>query len=223
MEKKQVVVAGLGRFGSSVASTLYQMGNDVLALDTDQRRVQDVMGRVTHPVNADATNESSLRELGVRNFDIAVVAIGSNVEANIMATVLFKSIGIRMVVARARNQLHGQTLERVGANIVVQPELEGGTRVARSLLHPDVMEYMELAPSFGISKLKVSREMCDRTLKEAGLSSARDKYGLAVVGLRRGKDLILLPAEEERLRAGDVLVIASRDDLLDRLHPEHAP
>jgi trk system potassium uptake protein TrkA len=85
------------------------------------------------------------------------------------------------------------------------------------------MEYMELAPSFGISKVKVSQEMCDRTLKEAGLSSARDKYGLAVVGLRRGKELILLPAEEERLRAGDLLVIASRDDLLDRLHPEQAP
>jgi trk system potassium uptake protein TrkA len=222
MAKKQVIVAGLGRFGASMAGTLYQMGHDVLALDTDPRRVQDVMGQVTHPVAADATNEATLRELGVSNFDVAVVAIGSNVEANIMAAVLFKSIGIPFLVARARNPLHAQTLERIGADIVVQPELERGTRIARSLFNPDVLEYMELAPSFGISKVRVPDEMCNKTLKDAGLSTARDKYGLAVLGVRRGKDLILLPAEEERLRAGDLLVIASSDDLLEKLRADHS-
>ena len=220
MAKKQVIVVGLGRFGLGMASTLYQMGHDVLGVDTDPRRVQDAAGSVTHPVTGDATNEAVLRELGVSNFDVAVVAIGSSVEANIMATVLFKSIGIGFIVARARNRLHGQTLERVGADLVVHPEYERAVRVARSLFNPDVLEYMELGPNFGISKLKAPVEMHNRSLKDAGLSSARDKYGLAVLGLRRGKDIILLPSEEERMQPGDLLVVAARDELLEKLHGE---
>lgn len=223
MAKKQIVVVGLGRFGTSIATTLYQMGHDVLAIDTDERLVQETMGQVTYAVRGDATNEAVLRELGAPDFDIAVVAIGSAMEASIMATVLCKSLGVGIVVARARNQLHGQTLERVGANLVVYPEQERGVRIARTLFHPDVLEYMEVAPNFGISKMKVPNEMFNRTLKEAGLSTGRDKYGLAVLFVRRGKEFILLPSEEERLRPGDLLVLASSDDRLDRLHPETVP
>ena len=122
MENQQIVIIGLGRFGSSVAYTLYQMGHDVLALDLDAARVQEAMGQVTYPVQGDATQEAVLKELGIPNFDMAVVAIGSNVEASIMSTVLLKSMGVPHIVARAKSRLHGQTLERVGADVVVHPE-----------------------------------------------------------------------------------------------------
>ncbi len=220
MPNQQIVVIGLGRFGSSVAYTLYQMGHDVLALESDQTRVQAAMGHVTYPVQGDATEEAVLRELGIPNFDMAVVAIGSNLESSIMSTVLLKSMGVPHIVARAKTQLHGQTLERVGADVIVHPEQETGEHVARGLFHPEVQDFMEVAPNFGISKVKASPQTVNRTLKEAGLTGARDKYGLAVLAIRRGKDVILLPSEDERIQKEDTLVLASKEDMLDKLHAE---
>ena len=220
MANQQIVVIGLGRFGTSVAYTLYQMGHDILALEIDQARVQAAMGQVTYPVQGNATEEAVLRELGIPNFDMAVVAIGSNVEASIMSTVLLKSLGVPHIVARAKTQLHGQTLERVGADVVVHPEQETGEHVARGLFHPEVQDYMEVAPNFGISKVKASPQATNRTLKEAGLTGARDKYGLAVLAIRRGRDVILLPSEDERIQKEDILVLASKEEMLDKLHAE---
>ncbi len=220
MPNHQIVIIGLGRFGSSVAYTLYQMGHDVLALESDQTRVQAAMGHVTYPVQGDATEEAVLRELGIPNFDMAVVAIGSNLESSIMSTVLLKSMEVPHIVARAKTQLHGQTLERVGADVIVHPEQETGEHVARGLFHPEVQDFMEVAPNFGISKVKASPQTINRTLKEAGLTGARDKYGLAVLAIRRGKDVILLPSEDERIQKEDTLVLASKEDMLDKLHAD---
>jgi len=220
MANQQIVVIGLGRFGSSVAYTLYQMGHDVLALESDQARMQAAMGHVTYPVQGDATEEAVLRELGIPNFDMAVVAIGSNLESSIMSTVLLKSMGVPHIVARAKTQLHGQTLERVGADVIVHPEQETGEHVARGLFHPEVQDFMEVAPNFGISKVKASPQTANLTLKEAGLTGARDKYGLAVLAIRRGKDVILLPSEDERIQKEDTLVLASKEDMLDKLHAD---
>ena len=220
MANQQIVVIGLGRFGSSVAYTLYQMGHDVLALESDQARMQAAMGHVTYPVQGDATEEAVLRELGIPNFDMAVVAIGSNLESSIMSTVLLKSMGVPHIVARAKTQLHGQTLERVGADVIVHPEQETGEHVARGLFHPEVQDFMEVAPNFGISKVKASPHTTNLTLKEAGLTGARDKYGLAVLAIRRGKDVILLPSEDERIQKEDTLVLASKEDMLDKLHAD---
>lgn len=220
MANQQIVVIGLGRFGSSVAYTLYQMGHDVLALESDQVRMQAAMGHVTYPVQGDATEEAVLRELGIPNFDMAVVAIGSNLESSIMSTVLLKSMGVPHIVARAKTQLHGQTLERVGADVIVHPEQETGEHVARGLFHPEVQDFMEVAPNFGISKVKASPQTTNLTLKEAGLTGARDKYGLAVLAIRRGKDVILLPSEDERIQKEDTLVLASKEDMLDKLHAD---
>lgn len=218
--KKQVVVIGLGRFGSNLAKTLYQMGHDVLAIDQDEKVVQEMVGQATYPVTGDATSEAVLRELGVPNFDTAIVAIGSDIEVSIMTTVLLKSLGLTNIVARARNNLHGQTLERVGATRVIYPEQEMGIRVAHTLFNPDVIEYMELTPNFGLSKIKIPDRFADLSLNEAGLGAGRDKYGVAVLAVKRGKELTLLPAEEERLKSGDILIVAAKDEQLDKLRTE---
>lgn len=215
--KQQVVVVGLGRFGSNVARTLYQLGHDVMAIDSNEERVQAMMGEVTYPVTGDATLESVLRELGVHNFDIGIVAIGTNVEASIMVTVLFQTMNIPYIVARAHSQLHGNTLRRLGCNRVVHAEEEMGTRVAHNLFNPDVEEYMELGPNYGVSRLQVPDRFTNMTLKEAGFAGVRDKYGIAVMALRRGDDITLSPDPDERLRPGDVLVITGRDDLVERI------
>ena len=216
--KKQVVVVGLGRFGSSVVRSLYNLGHDVLAIDNDEGRVQRIMGQATHAVTGDATNESLLRELGILDYDAAVVAIGSDIVPSIMASVLLKTLGVPYVVSRARDELHGNTLERIGVDKVVHAESEMGGRLAHGLFNPNVQEYLEITPNFGISKMKVPKRFVDMSLKELGFSNPRDKYGLSVVAIRRrGTDITLNPDANDRLQPGDWLVVAGRDELLDQL------
>ena len=215
--KKQVVVIGLGRFGSNLATSLYNIGHDVLAMDTAEERVQSMMGRVTYPVTGNATNEIVLRELGITDYDAAVVAIGSDIVSSIMASVLLKTLGIPYVVSRAQNEIHGNTLERIGVDKVIHAEAEMGMRLAHSLFNPNVQEYLELAPSFGLSRLKVPNRFDNMTLRELGFSGPRDRYGLAVLAIKRGNDITLNPDGDDRLQTGDLLVLAGSDELLEKL------
>ena len=215
--KQQVVVVGLGRFGGNVARTLYQLGHDVLAIDINEERVQTLMGEVTYPVAGDATQEGVLRELGVHNFDIGIVGIGANIEASIMVSVLFQTMNLPYIVARAHSTLHGNTLDRLGCHRVIHAEEEMGNRLAHSLFNPDVEEYMELADAFGVSRIQVPDRFWNMTLAEAGFPSARDKYCSATVALKRGDEFILSPDSEEKLRDGDVLVVAGRDEYINQI------
>ena len=213
--KKQVVVIGLGRFGSSVATSLYNLGHDVLAMDRDESKVQNMMGQATHALAGDATDEHVFRELGIPDYDVAIVSIGSDLVSSVMASVLLKTMGVPYIVARAHDELHGNTLERIGVDRVVHAESEMGVRLAHTLFNPNVQEYLELMPNFGISKIRVPNRFDDMSLKELGFSSPRDKYGLAVMAIRRGKNVVLNPDSDERLHTGDWLVLAGKDDLLD--------
>lgn len=218
--KKQVVVIGAGRFGISVASELYQAGNDVLVIDKDESKIQQLLGQATYAVKADATNEAALKELGVPNFEVGVVAIGSDIQASVLITVLLKSLGVPFIIARAVSNLHGMTLERIGANKVVYPEQEMGVTVAHVLLNPGVLDYMSVAPKFGISKVRPPDSIVGRTLEQAGLTSTKEKHGLVVLAIRRGREYILIPAKSEDIKSGDVLVVAGATDSLAKLHEQ---
>jgi trk system potassium uptake protein TrkA len=215
--KRQVAVIGLGRFGSSVVRSLYNLGHDVLAIDDDESRVQQIVGQATYALTGDATDESVLRELGIPDYDAAVVAIGSAVVPSIMASVLLKTLEVPYIVSRAYNELHGNTLERIGVDKVIYAESEMGVRLAHSLFNPNIQEYLEVTPNFGISKMRIPSRFVNMSLNELGFSNARDKYGLAVLAIRRRSDITLNPDGDDRLQAGDTLVLAGRDDLLDRL------
>ncbi len=215
--KKQIAVLGLGRFGSSVARSLYNLGHDVLAIDKEDSRVQHIMGTATYALTGDCTNDAVLKELGIPDYDAAVVAIGSDVVSSIMTSVLLKTMGVPYVVSRAHNELHGNTLDRIGVDKVVHAEEEMGNRLAHSMFNPNVEEYLEITPNFGISKLRVPDRFVGMSLKELGFSSPRDKYGLVVLALRRGRDITLNPDTDDRLRGGDWLVLAGRDEILDQL------
>ena len=158
-----------------------------------------------------------LKELGIPDYDAAVVAIGSDVVSSIMTSVLLKTMGVPYVVARAHNELHGNTLDRIGVDKVIHAEEEMGNRLAHNMFNPNVEEYLEITSTFGISKLRVPERFVGMSLKELGFSSPRDKYGLAVLALRRGRDITLNPDTDDRLRGGDWLVLAGRDELLDQL------
>ena len=214
--KPQVVVLGLGRFGTAVATSLCERGHEVLAIDRDDVKVQDILPWVTHAAQADITHEAALRELGVQNFDIAVVGAGSDLQVSLLTTVLAQRIGVPHVVAVAINELHGLTLERIGATSVVYPSRETGERLAHRLGYPDVLDYLEVTSSYSISKITPPPGSLGKTLEEADLGGTRGAT-LSVLLIKRGNDVILTPDRFERIEAGDVLFVAGRDVQLDRL------
>ncbi|MBM11066.1 MAG: potassium uptake system protein [Chloroflexi bacterium] len=216
--KKQVCVIGLGRFGTTLAHELYQSGHDVLAIDVDEAKVQDQLGRATYAVRADATAESILKELDVAAYDVCVVSLGSeNVQASILVSVLLKSMGVPFIVARAANELHGATLERVGVDRVVYPEAESARRTAHVGFETGVIDYMPIVPDFGISKIRPPEEMLGHTLEEVGLASSEDRHGISVLAIRRGRTSFLHPAKDEEIKAGDVLIVAATNEHLGKI------
>ena len=216
--KKQVCVIGLGRFGSTISQELYQSGHDVLAIDVDEAKVQDQLGRATYSVRADATNESILKELDVAEYDVCIVSLGSeNVQASILVTVLLKDLGVPFIIARAANELHGSTLERIGVDRVVYPEAESARRTAHVGFDTGVIDYMPIVPQFGISKLRPPEEMLGHTLEEAGLAGSADRHGISVLAIRRGRTSFLHPAKDEEIKAGDVLIVAATNEQLGKI------
>jgi trk system potassium uptake protein TrkA len=215
---QQVAVIGMGRFGVSLARELYRVGHDVLAVDSKAGLTQQMMGQVTYSVTGDSTSEELLEEVGIRNFDTCVVAIGTDIQSSVLTTVLLKqTFEIPHVVARATNVLHGKTLLAVGADRVVFPEQETGLRTAHSLFQREVLEYMELTAGFGLSMVMATEGMIGKSIEHAGFGNTRDKYGASVVAIRRGRDPILSPSKDEILQEGDVLVIAAPEDTLGKL------
>jgi len=213
--RKQVAVIGLGRFGTSVALTLHDAGNEVLAIDIDEKRVQAISSKITHAVQADATDEAVLTELGIGEFQTVVVAMGSAIESSVLCTILLRKLGVPYVIARADHDLHGSILERIGANRVVYPEHEMGRRVAHGVELPGVQDYMPLAKGYGISKLMAHKYLIGSTLGELGFGPS-GKAEIAVLLVQRGEDVLIAPDMGEKVEVGDELVLSGRDDALER-------
>ena len=217
--KKQIVVIGLGRFGTSLATTLACLGHDVLALDRSEREVQNVASQVTHAVEVDATNEALLKELGVGNFDIAIVGIGARVDSSVLITILLKKLGVPYVIAKADSELHGSILEKIGADRVVYPECEMGVRVAQGVTLLDVSDYMSLSPGYGISKLEAPPYFVGKKLNELGFVK-KGKWEVAVFLIMRDDEIIVSPRQSEAVKGDDVLIIAGSHDNLEKLLAE---
>ena len=211
---KQFVVVGLGRFGASVATTLAENGHDVLAIDRDPEKVQAISADVTHAVEADATDEEALKTLGVRNFDVAVVSIGDNVSANILCTLILKELNLPYVIVKAPDKLHGKVLTKVGADRIVYPERDMGARIAQNLISSNVLDYIEFAPEYGVIEILASDNMVGRTLKELEL---RASFDVNVMAIKRGEELYISPGAEDKIEAGDKLVLMGKNENLDKM------
>lgn len=210
-KSKQFVVIGLGRFGESVAKTLYGLGHDVLAIDMDEDMVQEISDSVTHAVQMDATDESALRTLGLRNFDVAVVTIGSNIQASTMVTLLVKELGVKYIIAKGQSDLHAKVLYKIGADRVVLPEKDMGVRVAHNLVSASILDYIELSPDYSIMEMKALEEWNGKTLTELKL---RSKYGINVMAIKKNDDINISPSADEVISADDIIVaIGSAEDL----------
>lgn len=212
---KQYAVIGLGRFGTSVARTLFKLGQEVLAIDTSEDRLRYLADEVTHTLLADSTDANVLKNIGIKNFDVVVVAIGENVQANIMTVLLLKELGVPYVVAKALNKMQGRVLEKVGADRVVYPERDMGKRVAHNLVSSSLIDYMELTQEFRISEIMAKKEMFGKSLKSINF---RSKYNVNVVLIKRASGEVLFsPGADDIIETGDVLVLAGDRNSLDRL------
>ena len=211
MTNKQFVVIGLGRFGTSVAKTLYSLGNDVLVIDKNEDLVQDISDSVTHAVQMDATDENALKTLGLRNFDVAVVTIGNNIQASIMVTLLVKELGVKYIIAKGNSDLHAKVLYKIGADRVILPEKDMGIRVAHNLVSTSILDYIELSPDYSIMEIEVLKEWYNKSLRELKL---RSKYGINIMAIKREGEINLSPAADDLIEPKDVLVaIGSAEDL----------
>lgn len=214
MIKKQFAVIGLGRFGTSVARTLHDHGYEVLAIDHDPERVQRLSNEFTHILAADTTDETTLQEIGIRNFDGVVVAIGENVQANILTTLQLKELEVKYVVVKAQNLLHGKMLEKIGADKVIYPERDMGKRVAHHLMSTNILEHIELSPNLGLVEVKAPNCLLHKTLAQSNL---RAKLGINVVAVKRDDDLIVSPLAELEILANDILIVIGNNDGIQQL------
>lgn len=215
-KKRDFVVFGLGKFGRSVAQTLAKNGCDVLAIDTNEEIIQDISEKVTHAVQADVTDVDALHALGVRNFDVAIIAISNNMQSSIMATILAKEIGVPFVIAKAQNDIHKRVLEKVGADKVVFPEREIGVRIANNLISDNFVDYVELSDDYSIVEINVLDEWVGKTLKGLNL---RAKYSINVMAVRSGDDEITItPGPDAVINEGDVLVVIGSNVELQKIN-----
>ena len=211
--EKQYAVLGLGSFGESVALTLENMGCDVLVMDESYEKIQDISDKVSYAMKADVADPDALQALGGKNLDGVVVAVSENLEAGIMATMLCKEMGIPLVVAKAKNKLQGAILQRVGADRIVYPEIEMGSRVAKSLVSREFMDWIELSNDYSMVEIAVPDKWVGRTLVDINV---RERLGINVVGIIiNGKiDVTLDP--QKPLPEGGILIVIGANDVLEK-------
>ena len=219
---RQFVIIGLGRLGSTMAGTLSSLGYDVLGIDPDGELVQELSGEFPRAnfVSADATDESTLRDLNVEQADGAAVVIGEDIEASILATANLKELGVPFVVARAMSKLHARVLRKIGADRIIEPERDMGEQVARTMVSPAVMDYVELGGDEALIEAEVPKEWVGKSLAELQLSR---ESGLTVLAIKPKGGSGTIPSGDTVLHEGDVLVVGGTKKNLDRselLHPK---
>lgn len=211
---KQFAIIGMGRFGSSIARTLYSLGNDVLAIDFQEERIEEVSDFVTHAVVAEATDEQTLISLGLRNFDVAVVTIGTDIQASILVCLLCKEMGIKTVLAKAQNELHARVLRKIGVDRVVFPERDMGMRLAHNLVSSNILDFIELSSDHSLVEINVQETWTGNSLKDLNM---RAKYGVNVMAIKHAGSINISPRGEDIVQSGDTLVVIGANDDIRRI------
>lgn len=224
---KQFVVIGLGRFGSSIAQALGKKNFEVLSIDKDEELVKKMEGVVSQAVVMDATDEKGLRELGVADFDTAIVSMGETIEDSIMITLALKEMGLKQVIVKAKSDLHSKILKKVGADRIIFPEREMAEKLAESLASPKIFDFIELSETHGIIEIVAPKKFLDKTLGDLKL---RTKYSVSVIAIKRKlpyskkdgttdfkEEIIIGPGPTDELISGDVLILLGDNIELDKI------
>lgn len=213
-QRKEFVVFGLGKFGLSVAKALADNGCQVMAVDSEQSKVEEIAETVTYAVCTDVTDTDAIHSLGIRNFDGAIVAIGENLEASVLVTIIAKEMGIPFVMAKAQTELQAKVLKKVGADKIVFPEKETGIRIANNLMSDNFFDAIELSTKYSMMDLDVPAEWVGKTLRELNLRASKK---INVIGIKKEEEFEITPDPDMPLTEDDVLVIIGRNQTLSKL------
>ena len=211
---KNFIVIGLGRFGTSTAIMLTKLGHEVLAIDKRSDRVNAVKGDILHVIQADMTDEHAAMQLGVANFDCVIICIGGDIRASVLSTVLCREMGATYIVAKAHDDLHALLLKKTGADRVVQPEYDGGVRLARSLVNESFVDSINLSDDFTVNEIGLPKNWAGKSL--SGLS-VRNRYGVSVIAIRRDGHLSVHIKPDEILHEGDTLFVLGTSKSVQKL------
>lgn len=211
--KREFAVIGLGRFGGSVCRELSMEGMNVLAIDIDEDKVNEFKNIASYAVIADSTDETALKELGIKNIDHVIVAIGDNIQASILTTVILTDLGIKRITVKAQNDYHEKILKKIGADQVVHPERDMGKRIAHNIISSNILDYLELSDEHSIVEVKVGERMLGKTLKSLDI---RAHYGCNVVAIKRGRDINVSPSADDALQENDILIVMGADKDISR-------
>ncbi len=212
--KQEFAVIGLGRFGGSICRTLTEMGHEVLAIDINENRVDEFSNIVTQAVRLDSTDEEALKEIGIRNIDNVIVAIGEDIQASILTTLILKEMNVPSITVKARNDYHEKVLAKIGADKIVHPERDMGVRLAHQLLSKNVLDLIELSPDYSLVEIKAGDRMVGKSLLELNI---RAKYGLNIMAIKSGEDrLNIAPRAEDVIREDDILVVIGANKDISR-------
>lgn len=217
MKHKQFIVIGCGRFGSSVAKTLTELGHEVMVVDHNGDIIKEISEYVSHAVQMDALDEASFRTIGLRNFDVAIIAIGSDIEASIMATLIAKEAGVPTVIAKALTEIHGKVLTRIGADKVIFPERDMGVRVAHGLSSPNILDIIEFSDNYSIVETVALKEWENKSLKELNLTK---RLGMTILAIKTGERINIVPTSDDIIKKDDIIVILGKNSNLKRLRED---
>ncbi|MEK4253218.1 MULTISPECIES: potassium channel family protein [unclassified Ureibacillus] len=202
--RKDFVVIGLGRFGGSVCRELVRLGADVMAIDSSSDRVEEFSKIATHAVIADSTDEEALKSLGIQNFEHVIVAIGDDIQASILTTLIIKELGVPQVTVKAQNDYHAKVLQKIGADLIVHPERDMGIRIANNIMSSNVLDYLELSDEHSIMEIKSNHRIAGYSIKDLDI---RANYGINIIGIKRGEQIIISPSADEKILLDDILLV----------------
>ncbi|NIA22595.1 MAG: TrkA family potassium uptake protein [Proteobacteria bacterium] len=224
---ERFVVIGLGRFGQSVAINLAKLGKNVIAIDEDPQKVEEIADFVFQAAACDATDEKNLRDLGLKNADVGVVSVGEDISSSILITLTLKEMGIKKIISKALTQVQGKVLIKVGADRVIYPERDMGERLAKRLSSPQLFDLIELTESHGILELLAPESFVGKRLDQLEL---RKKYGVTVIAVKRNmpelkddgstsfkESMILSPGPDFEVLLGDIMIILGKSKSLDKI------
>jgi trk system potassium uptake protein TrkA len=208
-QRQQFVVVGLGIFGSTVATTLSELGKDVLCVDKNEELVQNIADKVTLAVVGDARDESVLKQLDVQTFDVAIVGIGNKIESSLMVTLALKEVGVKYVIAKAVNDTHERALYKIGADRVIRPEKDMGKRVARNAVRSKLIDYIEVSDSYSIFEINCPTSWVGHTPIELDV---RQNFGVTILGIKRNNEFLFTTEHIVPFEETDVIILLGQPD-----------
>lgn len=211
---KQFIVVGGGRFGESAAKALTESGQEVMVVDIDEDVIQQISGEVESTAILDVTDEQAMNSIGLNNFDVAIIAIGGELRASIMATLIAKEAGIPLVISRAKDSLQANVLKKIGADRVVFPESDMGVKIAKALTFDNVVDFMQLDETHSVFEVTVPKLWVGSNLIDL---MVRKKYNINVVGVKRGETFQVPPNPSQNFEDGDIIVIAGQTKVIEEI------